>query len=203
MIEVKTTGSFFTNSYIISEDNKCIIIDPGLSYKNAYLYIKERYEVVAIFITHAHLDHIDGLEYYLDLPIYMSEKTANNLDSMENTLYYMIGRVPPFNRNNLDIRIVKNGDKINLLGHEFKVITTPGHTDDSICYLMDNKELFSGDTLFNLSIGRTDFSNSSISAMNESLAKLMKLDDSINVYPGHEGITTIGYERKYNPYIND
>ena len=78
MIEKFTTGSFFTNSYIISNDkNECVIVDPGLNYKNVANYIKEKYIPKAILITHGHLDHIDGINYFLDLPIYISEKEIN------------------------------------------------------------------------------------------------------------------------------
>jgi glyoxylase-like metal-dependent hydrolase (beta-lactamase superfamily II) len=103
----------------------------------------------------------------------------------------------------LDIRRVKENDIIELLGYKFKIIETPGHTLGSICYLMDDKILFSGDTLFNGSIGRTDFPNGDYNKMVKSLNKLKNLPGYIIVYPGHGEATTIEEEISYNPYMND
>ena len=202
MIEKFTTGSFFTNSYIISnEKNECIIVDPGLNYRKVAEYIKEKYIPKAILITHGHVDHIDGINYFLDLPIYISEKEIDSFYDTYESLYDMVGRINPFNEGMLDIRKLRDGDIINLIGYEIKVIETPGHTNGSICFLIGN-DLFSGDTLFNESIGRTDFPNGDYKKMEISLKKLMELNDDINVYPGHNEKTTIGYEKYHNPFLN-
>lgn len=204
MIEKFTTGSFFTNSYVISNDkNECIIVDPGLNYKKVSEYIKEKYNPKAILITHGHLDHIDGINYFLDLPIYLCDKEINQFFDTNDSLYDMIGRINPYSEGMLDIRRVKENDIIELLGYKFKVIETPGHTLGSICYLMDDKILFSGDTLFNGSIGRTDFPNGDYNKMVKSLNKLKELPGYIIVYPGHGEATTIEEEISYNPYMND
>ncbi len=204
MIEKFTTGSFFTNSYIISnEKNECVIVDPGLSYKNVANYIKGKYEPKAILITHGHVDHIDGISYFLDLPIYICDKELDQFYDTFESLYDMVGRSNPYNEGMLDIRKVKEDDIINLIGHSFKVIETPGHTNGSICFLMDENILFSGDTLFNGSIGRTDFPNGDFSKMKKSLDKLKKLPKDTIVYPGHNEETTIEEELRYNPYLNE
>ena len=201
MIECMTTGSFFTNSYIISNDkNECVIVDPGLNYGNVAKYIKSKYDVKAILLTHAHLDHIDGIQFFLDTPIYISDIEYNNLFDTEVTLYDTIGRISPYNEGMLNIIKVKHNDIIKLIGYEFKVLFTPGHTSGSVCYLMGDV-LFSGDTLFNDSIGRTDFPTGSMKSMKESLNYLMTLDDNIKVYPGHNDETTIGYEKNNNYWL--
>lgn len=201
MIECMTTGSFFTNSYIVSNDkNECVIVDPGLNYGNVAKYIKSKYDVKAILLTHAHLDHIDGIQYFLDTPVYISDIEYNNLFDNDVTLYDTIGRISPYNEGMLNIIKVKHNDIIKLIGYEFKVLFTPGHTSGSVCYLMDNV-LFSGDTLFNNSIGRTDFPTGSMTKMKESLNYLMTLDDNIKVYPGHNDETTIGYEKNNNYWL--
>lgn len=201
MIERFTTGLMLTNSYIISNEKKeCIIIDPGLDYKDVFEYIKKNYEPKAILLTHSHFDHIDGINYFLDLPIYISEKESEFLYDDYYSLYEMVDRINPFNEGMLDLKKLKDGDILSLIGFNFKVIETPGHTIGSICFLMDNY-LFSGDTLFNMSIGRTDFPNSDYNMMIESLNKLKKLPKDIILYPGHNEKSTIGYEILNNPFL--
>ena len=121
-------------------------------------------------------------------------------DNREESLYRMVGLNIPFDSNNLNIIEVNDNDIINLLDSEIKVIATPGHTDGSVCYLYKNI-LFSGDTLFSNSIGRTDFPTGSIKMMKESLAKLSHLSNQIKVYPGHDLKTTIKDEKENNPYL--
>ena len=202
MIECITTGSFYTNSYIISNDNKeCIIVDPGLNYKEAANYIKSKYKPLAIFITHAHVDHIDGIQYFMDLPIYIHKLDEEGLYDSDLSLYPMLGRIAPFNKGDLDIRLVSDLSKINLLGYEFIVYHTPGHTKGSVCYFYNDK-LLSGDTLFRGSCGRTDFPSGSQIDMLKSLRRIIDtFKDNVDVYPGHDSKTTIKDERKYNPYI--
>ena len=202
MIERFVTGSFFTNSYIVSNEKKeCIIIDPGLNFKSVATYIKQNYIPKAILITHGHLDHIDGISYFLDLPIYISEKELDLFYDTYESLYDMIGRINPFSEGMLDIHKLKNNDIIDLIGYKFKVIETPGHTKGSICFIMDNV-IFSGDTLFKRSIGRTDFPGGDYNIMMKSLEKFRELPSNMIVYPGHEDETTIGDEIIYNPYLN-
>ena len=202
MIECITTVSFYTNSYIISNDKKeCILVDPGLDYKKAYEYIKENYKVVAIFITHAHVDHIDGIQYFLDTPIYIHKLDEESLYDTENSLYPFFGRVSPYTLGSLNIHTVSDLDTISLIGYTFKVLHTPGHTKGSCCYSFDNY-LFSGDTLFFESIGRTDFPTGSYSEILKSVKRIVDTyKDDTKVYPGHGNETTIGNEKKYNPYI--
>ncbi len=202
MIEVITTGSFYTNSYIISNDNKeCIIVDPGLDYKNASKYIKEKYKPVAIFITHAHMDHIDGIQYFLDLPVYIHRVEEDSLYDMENSLYPMLARITPYTKGSLNIHLVSDLDEIDLIGYKFNVLHTPGHTKGSICFSFD-KYLFSGDTLFQGSCGRCDFPTGSYSEMLKSLNRIINTyPGDTKVYPGHGNETTIEIEKKYNPYI--
>lgn len=203
MIEKITTGSFMTNSYIISNDKReCIIVDPGLNYKEASVYIKSNYIPKAILLTHCHLDHVDGIQYFMNLPIYMHKLEENGLYDELISLYNMMGRCSPFSSGNLDIRLVENGDIISLIGYEIMVYHTPGHTKGSCIYYFDNK-LFTGDTLFRGSCGRTDFPTGDVKEMNKSLEKIINIfDDEVECFPGHEGGTTIAFERKNNPYIN-
>ena len=200
-IEMLTTGFYFTNSYVISNDNnECIIVDPGLNYKEAATFIKNKYKPLAILLTHAHMDHIDGIQYFSDLPIYLHKEEETLFNDENMNLYETIGRCNPYKTYDLDMRFIYNEDIINISDFKFKVIHTPGHTDGSCCYLI-NKDLFCGDTLFHMSCGRCDLPTGDLKKMANSLEKLMELDDDIKCYPGHNDITDIGYERMNNPFI--
>ena len=201
-VEVITTGGYQTNSYIISNSKgECVIVDPGLQYLNASKIIKEKYKPIAILLTHAHMDHIDGITYFIDLPIYLYKDEVGVFNDDNNNLYEMIGRVSPYHTSDFDCRLVSDLDIIEISDFKFKVIHTPGHTIGSCCYLIDD-DLFCGDTLFNLSCGRCDFPTGDEKLLNKSLHRLMDMfSDDIKCYPGHNNVTTIGYERLYNPFI--
>ena len=201
MIEKIVCGGFETNTYIISNEGKCIIVDPGLDFYDYSLEIKNKYEVEAILITHGHIDHIDGIKYFSNVPIYIHELDEEFLYDSKLSLYNWMGLRSPFMKNSLKINRIKENDVLNLIGFEFKVIHTPGHTRGSVCYLYKNK-LLSGDTLFKNSCGRTDFPTGSPSDMRKSLKRIVsEFSDMIDVYPGHEGKTKIKDEKKNNPYI--
>ncbi len=203
MIEERTTGSFYTNSFIVSNDNgECVIIDPGFSYGEVARYIKSKYKPVAILLTHAHADHIDGIQYFLDLPIYMHKEDEELLYDSNLSVYSLVGRITPYSEGMLNLNFVKDGDIIPLIGYEFKVLHTPGHTNGCVCYSFEDN-VFTGDTLFNMSMGRTDFETGNLGKMIKSLKRIMDTyPDSYKIYPGHNDNSTIGYERKFNPYIN-
>ena len=202
MIECKTTGMLATNSYIISNnDNECVLVDPGLGYKEVYEYIKKKYIVKAILLTHGHFDHIDGIQYFMDVPIYIHKLDEEFLYDSSLSLYNMISRSAPFSKGDLDIRLVYDGSEFSLIGYNFKVIHTPGHTRGSVCYLYE-EGMLTGDTMFNGTCGRIDFPTGSIYDMMNSLKLLVNnYNEQIICYPGHESFTTIGAEKNNNPCL--
>ena len=200
MIEKIVTGDFATNTYIISNQGQCVIVDPGLDFEYAASKIKEKYEVVGILLTHGHMDHIDGIRYF-NVPIYIHELEIPFLEDPSLSLYRMVGSKIPFKKENLKIISIKDGMELELIGYTFKVMYTPGHTRGSVVYSYKDK-LLSGDTLFHMSMGRTDFPTGDSKSMRESLKKIIEaFPDSTDVYPGHDEKTTIGFERKNNPYL--
>ncbi len=195
-----TIGVFETNTYLITKGNKAIIIDPGLDFISILDEVKQ-YRIEAIFITHGHIDHIDGVGF-IEAPIYVGKEDLINFSDLCRSLYKMSGMKPSYLNKKLDLRAVCDNEVINLESFTIKAIHTPGHTDGSYCYLYyDN--LFSGDTLFKNSIGRVDFPTGSVKKMKESLNKIVSLfPDNIRVYPGHDLKTTIKDEKKNNMYLN-
>ena len=204
MVEQFSCGSFFTNCYVISNDKKeCIVIDPGLSFSRTYNYIIGKYNVLAIFLTHGHADHIDGIGYFKNFPIYISELDKPFLYDTKLSLYDVFGLRRSYNISDIDVHTLKNNAVINISDFSVKCISTPGHTKGSMVYEINN-ELFSGDTLFNMSIGRTDFPTGDINDMNSSLKKLINLySNDIKLYPGHGDETTLSFEKRYNSFLSN
>lgn len=198
-------GAVATNCYLAmnTKTKEALIIDPGDSAKRIAEIIKEEgVTPVAVLLTHGHFDHAMAAEELageFQIPIYAHEKEQETLETPRINLSGMIGQSLTFHADNY----VKDGDVLNLAGFEIKVLHTPGHTLGGVCYYLEKeKVLFSGDTLFCQSVGRTDFPTGSSSTLIRSIKeKLMPLADDINVYTGHEDMTTIGMERKYNPFL--
>ncbi len=200
MIKKIITGDFDTNTYLITKDKKCIIIDPGLDFLSTATKIKSEYEVEAILITHGHMDHIDGIQFF-DVPVYFPKGDEEFLYDETLSLYRMFGQKSPFLHSKLDLILVEDGFEFQLLGTSFHVLHTPGHTRGSVCYLT-NGVLFSGDTLFHLSVGRTDFPTGNSKSLLASLKKIIKYcKDTVVIYPGHSEETTIHEERLNNPWM--
>lgn len=200
MIEKIVKGVFFTNTYIISKDDKCILVDPGLGFEGAANEIKAKYEVVAILITHGHVDHVDGIKYF-NCPVYIHKDEEEMLYNSDLSLYSMMRMKTPFKKGNLNIIKVNDNDEFELLGYKFSVLHTPGHTKGSVCYSYGNK-ILSGDTLFKQSCGRTDFPTGSPANMRVSLKKIINFyPDNYVVYPGHDEKTSIKEEKKFNTFI--
>lgn len=199
-----------SNCYIVSDSNgKTVVFDVCERGKEIYEYIKERgLCVVCVIITHAHFDHIYGLTEFVnaaendgkDIPVYIHTADAPAMRSREKNLSSPLFGVP-YEYTGI-LNEVSDGDEIKVGNMTFSVMSTPGHTVGSACYINNSeKVIFSGDVLFEGSIGRTDFPGGDMGKMKESLSKLMELDDSYRVYSGHGESTTIGDERNWNPYI--
>ena len=190
-VELFVTGIISTNCYVaVNEETKqAVVIDPASA---------------SILLTHGHFDHIMGIDGFLkeyQVPVYvheddlpMMEDPQWNQSSIYTRGYTFSGAVP-----------VKDGQVLSYAGYDFQVLHTPGHTPGGCCYYVASEHvLFSGDTLFQRSVGRTDFEGSSTSALIRGIReKLMSLPDDTHVYPGHMGETMIGYERENNPFIQE
>lgn len=151
-----------------------------------------------ILLTHGHFDHIIGVKSVKEkygAQVVISKEDEPMLNSSKLSLAVFCNA--PQNNVDADI-IVKDGDEITLGEIKIKVMATPGHTSGSVCYIAENC-IFSGDTLFYCSCGRTDFPSGSHEQMMTSLQKLKALDGDYKVYTGHNNLTTLDFERKNNP----
>lgn len=205
-IHVSVLGSVNTNCYIVSNQStkEAIVIDPADRADVIEAYIKEEgLTLKGILLTHGHFDHILAaveLGGHLHAKIYANENEKELLADSNLNFGANVGIQYGLEADVL----LKDGQKLEMAGFLIKAIHTPGHTGGGTCYYFeDEKELFAGDTLFRESIGRTDLPTGNMSTLLASISeKLMNLEDGINVYPGHGSFTTIGYERKNNPYLN-
>lgn len=204
-IEIYVVSEFQTNCYFaINDDTKeVLIIDPGASAEKLAEKVKEsNLKPVAILLTHGHLDHAgaaEALAELLDVKIYAHEYEKETLENPGINLSGWSGGQKAYHA---DIYL-KDEQEIDLAGFHIRVLHTPGHTVGGCCfYFSYQNTLFSGDTLFQMSVGRTDFPKGSASQLIRSIeSKLMILPDETAVYTGHGDMTTIGTERMYNPYL--
>ena len=198
-------GAVATNCYIAEnkKTKEALIIDPGDNAARIVQIIKEDGVVpVAVLLTHGHFDHAMAAQEVAEqygIKIYAHETEKETLETPQINLSGMIGRTLTFHAD----CYVKDGDILNLAGFEIRVLHTPGHTQGGVCYYVEKEGvLFSGDTLFCCSVGRSDFATSSTSALIRSIKeKLFLLSDETKVFPGHMGATTIGNEKVNNPYV--
>lgn len=191
-----------TNCYIVYDDDKNgFIIDPGAEAEKILAYVKDQgLTIEGILLTHGHGDHISALNKVRDglgVKVYMHKSELENFLSQSPEFVAMLGGELP--DKNPDV-FVKDGDVIHFKAGDVKVIFTPGHTPGGVCYLYEDT-LFTGDTLFQGSIGRTDFPGGDVAAIMSSLIRLSKLDEDLKVLSGHGFPTTIGAEKRMNPFM--
>ena len=187
-------GQMQNFSYLVGDEKtkEAAIVDPGWDIgKLLSAAKKDDLDVKHILITHSHYDHIQQVKDLFDATdatVYVHKEDSEEIKN------HGVGK----------IKTVDEGDIINIGKIKIKVLHTPGHTPGSVCYLIDNK-LITGDTLFVGNIGRTDLPGGNPRIMSETLRRLKKLDENIEVYPGHDyGSTkssTIGREKKTNPHM--
>lgn len=198
-------GSYQTNCYFVYREGskRAVVVDPADAGGKIFDALQRNgFTVEAVLLTHAHFDHIWGSKelrevsgaklYALDKEQALCENSHNNVSEWAGRAYTV---VPD--------EYVADGAVLTFDEMEFRVISTPGHTVGSCCYYVEKAGiLISGDTLFYESTGRTDFPTGSMGQIVRSIKeKLFVLPEETKVYPGHGDQTTIGHEKKYNPFV--
>ena len=199
MLNIKTVpaGVYEANCYILvdEETKDCAIIDAGgdagkISAAVESMNGKPKY----LLLTHGHFDHVGGVKEICskyDIPFYISKIDEEYMEK-DNSVFGTLPKASGY---------LKEGDVVKLGSREIKVIETPGHTKGGLCFLIDGK-LFTGDTLFQGSIGRTDFIGGDMKEIISSIKnKLLPLGDDVEVYPGHGPSSSIKFEKMRNPYL--
>ncbi len=208
MSEVKigrmVLGVCGTNTYFVYREGspEAVVIDPAdQGDKIAQTLEKNGFQVAAVLLTHGHFDHIwgvEGMKQVTGVQVYANEAEAEVLQDARKNVSAQMQRSYTMEA---DVYL-QDGQEVELAGITFRMIATPGHTAGGCCYYVEEAGfLISGDTLFQESVGRTDFPTGSMSTLVRSIReKLFVLPGETKVYPGHGDSTTIDYEQKYNPF---
>ena len=192
-ITVLTLGGYMTNCYILRQEasSKCLIIDPGYEAGRILSVLQQKQlEPEAILLTHGHFDHVGAVQDLAaetDCDVYIAEADLSLPPMITNGKLYYTHTCPA-------------SGTLNLAGLAIRVLPTPGHTPGSVCLLVEDT-MFSGDTLFQGSCGRTDLPGGSWEQIAASLKTLASLPGDYRVLPGHGGETTLDRERQSNPYL--
>ena len=197
IIKSVMAGIYDANCYIVmdSKSKEAVVLDPGGDGPKLGTIIDDMgAKVKFILLTHGHVDHVGGVEYLADkykVPFYIN-KIDEELMEKDNSVYGSIRVADGY---------LKDGDIFKFGDKTIKVIHTPGHTKGGVCFLIDDK-CFTGDTLFQGSIGRTDFIGGDFKEIINSIkTKLLTLGDNVQVYPGHGSSSTIAFEKERNPFL--
>ncbi len=193
-----TCGPIQAKSYLLFNEgaSDAILIDAGGEPAKIERIAKENGVVIdSVLLTHGHFDHVGACKYLQDkgAKIYIHESDSILVESDMGECDFGF-KVEQFTPN----RLLTDGEILNLCGIEIKVIHTPGHTKGGVCYIVDNN-IFSGDTLFLGSYGRTDLGGDILTLKNSVINKLFTLDGDYDVYPGHQGKTKLSQEKIFNP----
>ncbi|MDR3598978.1 MAG: MBL fold metallo-hydrolase [Desulfosporosinus sp.] len=205
MIEGRAMGAMGANCYLYAcmESKKAVIIDPGADGKKIYQWILAKgLKVDYILLTHGHVDHIgavDELKALLgEVSVGIHAGDAGMLTDGKQNLSSYLGREVVLQAADF---MLQDGQELTIGNQRLKVISTPGHSPGGVCFL-STEGLFSGDTLFAGSIGRTDFPGGSLDQLLQGVReKLLILPDDTKVFPGHGEETSIGEEKRDNPYL--
>ncbi|MGN1399598.1 MAG: MBL fold metallo-hydrolase [Erysipelotrichaceae bacterium] len=187
---------FQTNCYIVSKENEALLIDPGDNFRKIDQQLNG-YKLLAVLLTHGHCDHINALDQVYNkyhCPIHICAEDEKMLRNVKYNVSAMLAKAQTAPVEYLQ------GNQLIINNFTVDILYSPGHSKGSVMYLIDNA-LFSGDTLFELSIGRTDLYGGSEHQILQSLQQIKTLDRNIQVYPGHGNQTTIGFELDNNRYL--
>ena len=206
MLNLKTfsPGMVYANCYIVKDEESgdAFVVDPGAYNKRLEAELEKMNieKLRYILLTHGHFDHIEGVKklkenYGGEIVIHIEDADClyDKHKSLASRFFFI--------QNNVTAdKLVNDGERLSFGEDEIEVVHTPGHTVGSVCYLIGDM-MFSGDTLFRNTVGRTDFPGGSFEQIKKSLQKLSLLEKDYKVYPGHDVSTTLSAEKKHNPYF--
>lgn len=198
-------GEIGANCYfcVNEQTNEVFCVDTGAQGDKICQFIKENgWTLRGIFLTHGHADHIGAIPYIktqMDVEVYAGKEEVEVLEKPELNLTTMFGETLRLQADH----VLEDGEEVNVAGFVITAIATPGHTKGGVCYaIKEEGVVFTGDTLFRQSIGRTDFPTGNFAILEASIKqKLYTLEEDTVVYPGHDAKTSIAYEKQHNMFV--
>ena len=189
-----------TNNYLITSDDASILIEASCSLDELKSELNGK-KLDAILLTHAHWDHYSNLQKISDFhgcSVYLTREALEKIKSPARA--FATDRKPKIDCEKVDFKIIRDGDVLEFGKLELKVVSTPGHTNCSVCYFLEKENqnlLFSGDTVFEQDLGRTDLPTGNEKELLQSIEKILKLNDKTVIFPGHGPTTDLSLEREF------
>ena len=203
MKKILLLGDIDVNCFFIEHNNKCFIIDPGYEKEKVIKYVNDNnLEVLGILLTHGHIDHIGAIDCF-NVPIYLHTDEYEILIDNHKNGFDFYGKKTPYSLDKLNIIKIDSSVVLQIDDKKIEVIHTPGHTIGGVCYKFDN-DLYTGDTLFNYSVGRWDLPTGDLNTLRKTIINLIdNQNDDIRIHPAHGSSSTIKEEKSNNFYYND
>ena len=201
-VEVFCDAGYHANTYLIYNNEKCIVVDPANNIKTLKKYIGDR-DLVGILLTHGHYDHFIELFNLLkefDTLVYMHKNAYKKILDNNLSCASLFGCLDNFELKKEQVVFVDEGNKIDFGFVQIKTMYFPGHTNCSMLYQID-KMIFCGDVLFPMSVGRNDLPTGNIVSLTDSLKRIKKMEHDIMMYPGHDEVFVLSDALKFNPYL--
>ena len=201
-VDVFCDAGYRANTYLIYNNEKCIVVDPANNIKTLKKYIGGR-DLVGILLTHGHYDHFIELFNLLkefDTLVYMHKNAYKKILDNNLSCALLFGCMDNFELKKEQVVFVDEGNKIDFGFVQVKAMYFPGHTNCSILYQID-KMIFCGDVIFPMSVGRNDLPTGNIVSLTDSLKRIKKMEHDIMMYPGHDEVFVLSDALKFNPYL--
>ena len=201
-VETFCDSGYLANSYLVYNDNYCILIDPANNIKTLKQFIGNR-KLLGVLLTHGHYDHfvrvVDLLKEF-DCFVYMHKNAYKKILDNNLSCATFFGCFKQFVLEETRVVFIDEGINIDLEGIKIKVFYHPGHTNCSLSYKIENM-LFCGDVLFSNSIGRSDLPTGNVVVLNNTLSRIKKMEHNLTLYPGHDECFILSDALKHNPYL--
>lgn len=203
MRKILLLGDIDVNCFFIERNNKCYIVDPGYEKEKVQKYVKNnKLEVLGILLTHGHIDHIGAIDSF-DVPVFLHKKEYEIIIDNYKNGFDFYGKETPYSLDKINLIKIDESTVFEIDDKKIEVIHTPGHTIGGVCYKFGN-DVYTGDTLFNGSVGRWDFPTGNLNTLKKTVVNLIDSQaDNVKIHLAHGPSSTIKIEKNNNFYYHE